>query len=208
MIKKIIHSAVLYFFIAPLLTLTLVLWTLLLLNSLAKGVQTVFFPPAYAEGFHFRPRIPEGYMLSIAPVWKWSGAEGYKQDILARYQSLLRKRGITNERQLKLLTAQLLQENGALDPLRHGDSGCSVGIPQRFVCQFGYSAKRFIKKYPEWESAEFQLTWMADHMKMNIEKYKDIRWAILAHNCPKCANAKWDNGYLKKVESRTSLLTL
>lgn len=118
----------------------------------------------------------------------WSGAEAYKNERLAYYQQLLSDRGITDPKDVKLLTANLIVENGALDENTNGDSGCSVGIPQRYVCQFGYSAKSFRKKYPEWNDWRFQLEWMADHTSQNYQKYDgDVFRTIVSHNSPAAA---------------------
>ena len=106
-----------------------------------------------------------------------------------------------------------MTENGALSPDVYGDQGCSVGIPQRYVCQFGYSAKSFVKKYPEWKDIDFQLEWMADAMKKNLDTYGTARCAIVSHNRPADASpctSKTDTaaGYFRKVEKNAKLLTL
>lgn len=100
-----------------------------------------------------------------------------------------------------------------LTPDRIGDSGCSLGLPQRYVCQYGYTAKSFLKKYPEWQDTDFQLRWMADSTKQNLDKYGTARCAIVHHNRPadaKNCHPKTDTRakYFEKVQERADLLTL
>jgi hypothetical protein len=104
----------------------------------------------------------------------------------------------------------MILENGALAEDRHGDNNCSVGIPQRYVCQFGFpSATAFVKKYPEWKDWQFQVRWMADSVKAKYEKYHgDIFRTVVAHNSPVAAAANRDTkaGYWRQVRSREHLL--
>ena len=152
-------------------------------------------------------------MLFSAPAWEWEDAPDYKNDRLTYYQQQLLNRGITDHDHLKLLTANLIVENGALDENTNGDSGCSVGIPQRYVCQFGYSAKSFRKKYPEWNDWRFQLQWMADHTVQSYEKYRgDVFRTIVSHNRPAAAAVGKDSChitpcYYQRVVKASSLLT-
>lgn len=121
-------------------------------------------------------------------VYVWSGQPEYKQERLAYYQQLLKDRGITNRDHLKLMTANLIVENGALSESTHGDGGCSVGIPQRNVCLYGYTAKSFLKKYPAWNDWKVQMQWMADHTKAAYDKYDgDVFRTIVSHNRPASA---------------------
>lgn len=144
----------------------------------------------------------------------WEGQPEYKQERLAHYLQLLKDRGITAKADLKILTANLIVENGALDETVNGDSGCSVGIPQRYVCQYGYSAKSFRKKYPEWNDWRFQLEWMADHAVSNYRKYDgNVRLAIISHNSPAAAARGKDSChispcYFVRVQNAASLLSL
>jgi hypothetical protein len=141
-------------------------------------------------------------------VYIWRDAEPYKNDILKAYQKKLNKRGITDT---KLFVAQLIQENGSLDPLHTtGDHGCAVGIIQFNACIHAkVSAKRFLQLHPEWKSTDYQLEQMADMVAARYTKYDgDIMRTVVAHNRPVPANAGRDTpaGYFRSVSSRTSLL--
>lgn len=152
-------------------------------------------------------RLPE------RKVYTWKGAPEYKVERMAYYQQLLEDRGITDRKHLKLLVANLIVENGALDEMTDGDSGCSVGIPMKNVCQFGYSAKSFRKKYPEWNDWRFQLEWMADHTLKSYQKFdSDVRLAIISHNSPAAAARGVDAChispcYYQRVVNASKLLT-
>lgn len=136
--------------------------------------------------------------------------EAYKNDRLKEFQKLLVKHGVTDPEAHKMFSAVLLTENGALAEDRDGDHGCSIGIPQRQVCQFGYSAKSFRKKYPEWKTASKQLDWAAEHMAYNLDHFKDLRKAVIAHNSPAAAVRGVDTKahYYAKVLATSSTLTL
>lgn len=149
------------------------------------------------------PKIQYGYI--------WKDAPEYKNERLLYYQHALRTRGITDPEQLKYFTAHLIIENGAMNEHIDGDSGCSVGIPQRYVCQFGYSAKSFRKKYPEWNDWKRQLDWMADYTVQNFQKLGDVRLTIIYHNSPQSALSGRDAChispcYYQRVKNTISLL--
>lgn len=142
----------------------------------------------------------------------WVGAEPYKNERLHAYQKMLAARGITDPGHVKLLLAQIIQENGSLSETVHGDGGCSVGLVQYNACvHHGLNAKRFLQKYPEWKTWEYQLERMADMVAERYEMYNgDIKRVIVHHNRPVSAKAGRDTpaGYYRAVASRTSLLSL
>jgi hypothetical protein len=155
---------------------------------------------------------PQASMLG--KLYVWVGVEQYKNDVLKTYQAKLKERGIEDT---KIFVAQLIQENGRLDPLFIGDKGCSIGIPQYNACaKHKMSAAAWIKIHPEWATLEHQLNWLADDVQKNVEKFGSQKLAVINHNCPKCAHARVDACYaggkrLKKcyyeaVSSRLSLL--
>lgn len=148
--------------------------------------------------------VTEGYWLikedekSYAP---------YKNEVLKEWQDALRARGITDKDNLQVFTAQAMQENGALSPTVIGDNGCSLGLPQRNFCSHaGISAKTALKKWPEWNNIKFQIAWFADNTKGHMDEYQDIKWAVIAHNCPACARKRHQNVYWKDVNSQKSIL--
>ena len=157
--------------------------------------------------------------LQDAPpsYWQAPGEEAYKNDRLREYQDLLRQRGLTDTSVLRLLTAQLLQENGALSENRDGDHGCSIGIPQRNTCNYTdpvtrrrFNAKTFRVRYPSWNDWRYQLSWMADKTAWAFEHYhRDIRLTIISHNSPAAAARGSDTkaGYYRQIVARSSLLT-
>lgn len=155
--------------------------------------------------------------FSIAPVTVgyWQLKEDstsyapYKNDILKKWQDALRERGISDVWQLKIFTAQAMAENGALSPDVIGDSGCSLGLPQRNFCSHaGITAKTALKKWPEWKGIDFQLSWFSKAVKSNLDRYSDIEWAVTTHNCPSCAQKHYNNGYWDKVVTMSKSLEL
>lgn len=167
--------------------------------------------PAKAQELSFMPDV---FYVSLdlpkPDLWSWKDAPAYKNERLAAYQNMLIQRGITGTDNLKLLTAQIIQENGSLSENVHGDHGCSVGILQYNACVHArVSAIRFLELHPEWKSWEYQLERMADMVEDRMEKYDgDIRLVVIHHNCPACAARGVDSkaGYYRSVKSRTSLL--
>jgi len=160
------------------------------------------------EQLHFAP-------VSDVKYWTWVEAEDYKNERLRYYQDLLRAEGITNPDHLKNLTAQLMVENGQLDPEIKGDYNkkgyyCSLGIPQINMCvHHGVSAGTWLARNPEWKDWKLQMEIMTEWTVGRYEKYdEDIFQTVLGHNCPSCANARWDNGYWKKVQNHELLLSL
>jgi len=149
-------------------------------------------------------------------VYQWKDAEPYKNERLAYYQLQLRNRGINKESDLKLLTAQIIQENGSLSENVHGDGGCSVGVLQYNACaHHNMSAKRFLETHPEWKDWKFQFDRMADMVADRYGIYDgNMKSVVIRHNCPKCVNskqAKWKTigeNYYADVSSRLSLLSL
>lgn len=164
--------------------------------------------------------VPQAQAQETSGVRKvfyvWENAEPYKNERLRYYQELLYERNITNTDHIKNLVGQIIQENGSIVVDRHGDGNCSVGIPQRNVCQFGYSATSFVKKYPEWKDWQFQMRWMADSVKAKYEAFHgDIFKTVAAHNCPACVlegasdnRRKIAENYWNKVRSREELLSI
>lgn len=139
------------------------------------------------------PPLITQVMAKEEPLWEWTGAPPYKNERLAYYQNLLIQKGIINQDHLRNLTAQIIQENGSLNEFSIGDNGCSWGIPQRNVCNFGYTAKEFSNKYPIWKDWRFQLQWMADEAKKHYDLYNgDIFRAVVAHNSPSAAKKNKD----------------
>lgn len=127
---------------------------------------------------------------------------------------MLKARGITDPDKLKLLTAQIIQENGSLSENVHGDNGCSVGVLQYNSCVHnGMKAKRFLETHPEWKSWEYQFERMADMVADRMDIYEgNMRKVIIHHNCPACTNPKkpkWKaigNKYFSDVSSNLHLL--
>ena len=143
--------------------------------------------------------------------WEWKedadGYAPYKNEVLKKWQDALRERGIISKNDLLVFTAQALAENGALDPLVIGDKGCSLGLPQKNWCSHeGISAKKALKKYPEWSNLDTQLGWFADSTIDHLKKFSDIKWAVIAHNSPKAALYKNDDHYWKAVVRQQKLL--
>ena len=145
-------------------------------------------------------------------VYAWQGAPDYKNERLAYYQKLLADRGITNADHVKLLVAQLIQENGSLSESIHGDNGCSVGILQYNACVHnGMKAKRFLETHPAWKDWHYQLEQMANMVADRYEIYDgNIKQVVVHHNRPVSAKNGVDTpaGYYKAVSSRLPLLSI
>lgn len=158
------------------------------------------------------PKAVHATQAKVSTIYAWKGAPAYKNERLTYYQEQLIARGITNKEHLKLLTAQVIQENGSLSENVHGDGGCSVGILQYNACvHHGVSAKKFLEKHPEWKSWQYQLDRMAD---MVADRYHNlyagnIKQVIVHHNRPVDAKRNRDTpaGYYRTIAARTSLLT-
>lgn len=152
--------------------------------------------------------------IQLPKSWKWAGQPDYKQERLAYYQQLLRDRGINDMDVLRTLTANLIVENGSLSESVNGDAGCSVGIPQRNVCQFGYTAKSFLRTYPAWNDWRYQLEWMADHTVESYKKFDgDVFRTVVYHNRPAAAYLGVDSChitpcYFKRVDKAAKDLVL
>jgi hypothetical protein len=155
--------------------------------------------------------VTPGKHDALSAVFLWTGAPAYKNERLAAYQKMLAARGITKSADVKILVAQVIQENGSLSESVHGDAGCSVGILQYNACvHHGLSAKRFLQKHPEWSDWRFQLERMADMVAERYALYDgDIKRVVVHHNRPASAAVGRDTpaGYYKAVASRTSLLS-
>ncbi len=186
----------------------------------ARPVIEAFIPKARAETLHFAPKLQTlpvriapakdaNELLAAAPgFYHWQGAPEYKNATLALYQRKLKARGVTDT---KLFVAQLIQEAGSLNPATIGDHGCSFGLIQYNACaKHRMSAASFLKKHPEWKTAETQLEWMADSVAWRMERYDSVRLAVIAHNSPAAAARGTDTkaGYYKAVSRRVSLLSL
>lgn len=98
---------------------------------------------------------------------------------------------------LRLFTQQLVQENGALDPLSiTGDNGRAYGIGQWNSSSARRMRNRIAIRKPDGSfdrDAELnrQLDLLAEEMVNRYVMYNgNIRLAVVAHNCPDCANAK------------------
>lgn len=193
------------------------------------------FPVSLAKQYSFLAswRLPEREIRLPAAkktpkasgYWLPSDAPEYKNERLSLYQDLLKERGITDPKHLKLFVAQILQENGALSEDVDGDHGCSIGIPQRNVCLFRdpvtkkkFTAKTFRDRYPEWRDWRTQLNWLADSAAKTYSRYdKNVFQAITHHNCPACAQAAVDACYVggkrlakcyyQQIVSRSATLT-
>lgn len=156
--------------------------------------------------------------LATQNYWVWEGAEDYKNERLTYYQDQLFKSGITNMHHLRNFTSQLINENGALDPMIMGDYNkkggyyCSIGIPQINACvHHNMSATRFVNQNPEWKDWKFQIDIMVEWATSNYEKYNgDIFRAVVHHNCPACAQRNSDSnaGYWAKNLRTSKLLTI
>ena len=143
--------------------------------------------------------------------WRWHGAPDYKNAVLEYYQRQLYRQGITSRYHLKLLVAQLVQENGSLVAnSTHGDKGCSVGIPQRYVCDPYWphiDAAYWLQLNPSWYDYRVQVDWQVQRVVYNYQNFEgDIRRTIIAHNCPACAAANGDR-YMC-VMNRTEFLAM
>ncbi len=133
----------------------------------------------------------------------------YKQEVLRQWQDALRSRGINNKDDLKVFTAQIMQEDGSLSPLTIGDHGCSLGLPQRNFCAATnrkFNATTAMKKWPEWNDLGFQLNWFADRVKDNMTNYKSVKWSVISHNRPLSARNKEETVYWTDVNNRKSML--
>lgn len=98
---------------------------------------------------------------------------------------------------VKFFVAQIIQENGALSArTTHGDLGCAVGIPQRYVCTKAdpsITAGTWLEDNPAWYSWRIQVDWTADRMAAAYARYNgNIKRAVVSHNCPACAEANTD----------------
>jgi len=169
-----------------------------------------FDAPEPKKAIKFAPTIPP-VEIKLPVTWVLTGpsAAPYKNERLAEYQGLLRDRGITNEDHLRLLVAQLLQENGALtEHHTTGDGGCAVGIIQYNACvHHKMNAKRFLEKYPSWQDYHYQLSRMADMVQDRYQRYGgDIKKTIVHHNCPACAPYGDTNaGYYATIQRKSRL---
>lgn len=123
--------------------------------------------------------------MPINGMYVWQGAPEYKNQLLAYYQRALKKHGVTNREHVKQLVMQIVQENGALNPLVRG-ADCEIGIPQRQIA--GCRITQFLNQNPEWRTAEAQLDWLADRVGILYKEYDgDIRRTIVHHNRPQSA---------------------
>lgn len=163
--------------------------------------------------FHFVFPFRE-IKIPFPGYWQLSQKDdaGYKNERIRFYQDLLKDRGVSDRETLKLLTAQLLQENGALAEDRDGDHGCSIGIPQYNACaHHRMNAKRYREIHPEWNDWRFQMTWMADQTVKTLQAFDgNAKCAIIHHNRPASAyNGCRDTaaGYYRNIVSRSSLLS-
>lgn len=190
----------------------------ILLIVFCLGARKIFASeapkPKPVETLSFKPKLPKkpigvGFLMK---TWHWPGEPAYKQERINFYADLLRERGIEEE-DIKMLVANLIVESGAMNEKAIGDSGCSVGIPQRNVCQFGYTAKAFVKKYPVWNDWRHQLTWMADHTAASYKKFKgDVFRTVVYHNSPRAALKNVDAChispcYYQRVKNASAKLT-
>lgn len=180
-------------------------------STLATMVDSV---DAEASPYTFKPI--RSYRRIVVPkheFYVWKDAPAYKNERLAYYQGVLRDRNVPEDH-IKMLVAQIIQENGSLSESHTtGDNGCAVGILQYNACAHHHvSAKRFLEIYPEWNDWRYQLDRMAD-MVADRERIYDgnIRWIVIHHNHPACAKRRCTDtkaGYYADVSSRLSLLTL
>jgi hypothetical protein len=177
-------------------------------------VKVSLVEKAEAETFAFAPKItiPKLRPIATGSYWKLIHEEPYKNARLAEYQDMLRARGITDPQALKLLVAQLYQENGAVTADRIGDHGCSFGLIQFNACVHEHvTAKRFLQLHPEWQDYRFQLAVMADSVADRYRQFHgNMMQVIVAHNSPAAARRGTDTkaGYFRAVSKRLALLTL
>lgn len=167
------------------------------------------------EALRFNPDI-EGYKIDIPypqeePYWKLSGYDTeYKNAILKDFQNMLSNAGIPRKEQ-RWYVSQLYQENGALDPVRLGDNGCSFGLIQYNACVHdGISATKFMQRHPEWKDHMFQLRVMTDWIVERRKIYKgNIKRVVVHHNSPAAAARGTDTkaGYYNSIAKKTNLLT-
>jgi hypothetical protein len=180
-------------------------------------IDPICVPKAEASSkltFGSLPSVTLSLPLSdVKGSWAWSGAPAYKNDRLRAYQDLLRARGITGMADLKLLTAQLIQENGALDETVIGDHGCSIGILQYNVCVHHHMKAATWLKLPQnqvWKDYRFQLSVMADAVASRYQKFHgNLKQVIVAHNSPAAAARGTDTraGYYSSIVKRSAVLT-
>lgn len=153
---------------------------------------------------------PKSVPVKLEGYWQWKGARPYKNERLAYYQQALAARGKFTKEELRLLTAQLIQENGALAEDVIGDHGCSIGIIQYNTCaHHKMSGKTFLERHPEWKSWKYQIDYMADWVAGRSKAFNgNIRLMIIDHNCPACAAKGRDSkaGYYQSIKQRASLL--
>lgn len=168
------------------------------------------------EALRFNPDI-EGYKIDIPypqeePYWKLSGYDTeYKNAILKDFQNMLSNAGIPRKEQ-RWYVSQLYQENGALDPTRLGDHGCSFGLIQYNACAHdGISATKFMQRNPEWKDSHFQLKVMVDWIVERRKIYKgNIKRVVIHHNSPACASRNCSDtnvGYYSAISKKLALLT-
>ena len=185
-----------------------------------------------AQALSFEPKLPEVQITLPVPTgWQAPKEPAYKNERLLTYQGMLRERGITNPDHLRLFASQLLVENGAISEDRDGDPVigciakdkdgnctkrgvlyyCSIGIPQRNVCNFGYTTASFRRKFPAWNDWRVQMDWMTTYTAASYARFDGkAKCTIIYHNRPASAlNGCRDTkaGYYGKIVSRSTSLT-
>ncbi len=184
------------------------------LGNVASQIKEAAVPLAHAQDLKFNPPLIGFHPAFGVYYWQIPGEEAYKNARLREYQDMLRARGVTDMGQLRLLVAQIMQENGALTPDRIGDHGCSFGILQYNACSHNnLSAKHFLARNPQWRDYRFQLASLADEVKINLKQFGTIRCTIVWHNGPAFATpcTPWTDTparYFHTISKLTSRFTL
>lgn len=168
------------------------------------------------EALRFNPDV-KGYSINIPfpqeePYWELSGPDtDYKNAILRDFQDMLSSAGVPRKEQ-RWYVAALWQENGAFDPVKLGDNGCSFGLIQYNTCaHFNMKAKRFLEKHPEWKDSHFQLKVMTEWVVARRKIYKgNVKRTVIHHNSPACASRNCSDtnvGYYKAISKKIALLS-
>lgn len=142
----------------------------------------------------------------------WEGQPQYKQERLSFYLGLLKKNISIPSNDYPILLAQLIIENGALDPDVVGDHGCSGGLIQYNSCSH-HKLKwlKFVEKYPDWNNWQYQIQQMAIMVGDRYKIYHgNIEQVIVHHNSPALARKsenQTNTKYYKKALQRSLSLS-
>lgn len=161
----------------------------ILLGLLLALMLSVWIFKSTAYALVFAPQIPEVQISFTRPIWQWRGAPDWKNERLKQIQEILYTQNFSNK-EIKALVLMGIQESG-LNFNALGDTGCSEGIWQRNRCVHGANPYNF-------NTVEGNVSYISKRMKYFFDTYShDL--AIVAHNCPSCAQSNYINSYLNEV---------